>query len=134
MTKVEISRAAAAPEPVDPGPVGESVAAGIARRREESEAYVHEADRIGAYEAIARIAIMRRGELGLSQAEVARRMKTTGSVVSRIESGRHATTARTLKRLFEALGGHLVIGAEFATGEEGNRQDLVVLERAPFDR
>lgn len=134
MTKVEISRAAAAPDPVDHGPVGSSVASGIARRRAESDAYAKESDRIAAYEAIARIAILRRGELGLTQAQVAQRMKTTGSVVSRIESGRHATTARTLKRLFEALDGHLVIGAEFAAAEGETRQDLVVLDRPPFDR
>lgn len=134
MTKVEISRAAAAPDPVDQGPIGSSVASKIDQRREESKSYAKEADRVAAYEAIARIAILRRGELGLTQAEVARRMKTTGSVVSRIESGRQATTARTLKRLFEALDGHLVIGAEFSTPDGETRQDLVVLDRPPFDR
>jgi ribosome-binding protein aMBF1 (putative translation factor) len=134
MTKVEISRAAAAPEPVDQSPIGGSVASGVASRREESEAYIKEADRLTAYEAVARIAVMRRGELGLTQAEVARRMKTTGSVVSRIESGRHPTTARTLTRLFEALEGHLIIGAEFETPDEGARRDLVVLDQPPFDR
>jgi ribosome-binding protein aMBF1 (putative translation factor) len=134
MKKVEISRAAAAPDPVDHGPIGSSVASGIDRRRRGSESYAREADRVAAYEAIARIAILRRGELGLTQAEVARRMKTTGSVVSRIESGRHATTARTLERLFGALDGYLVIGAEFSTADGESRQDLVVLDRPPFDR
>ncbi len=132
MTKLETTRAAAAPEPVDQSPIGGSVASAIASRREESEAYVKEADRLAAYEAVARVAVLRRGELGLTQAEVARRMKTTGSVVSRIESGRHPTTARTLKRLFEALEGRLVIGAEFTTPDAGTRQDLVVLDQPPF--
>ena len=126
MTKVEISRTTS-PSPVDPGPVGGSVAAEITERRRGDRAYAAELDRLAPYEAIARIAILRRGELGLSQAEVARRMKTTASVVSRIESGRHATTARTLKRLFEALDGRLVLGAEFFSGEGEPRQELVVL-------
>jgi ribosome-binding protein aMBF1 (putative translation factor) len=127
MTKVEISRAAAAPDPVDPGPIGGSVAAEIAERRDDDRAYAAEFDRLAPYEAIARIAIFRRGELGLSQADVARRMKTTASVVSRIESGRHATTARTLRRLFEALDGYLIVGAEFSSAQSKPRRELVVL-------
>lgn len=131
MTKVKISRAAAVPDPVDPGPIGGSVAAEIAERRREDQVYAAEFDRLAPYEAIARIAISRRGELSLSQADVARRMKTTASAVSRIESGRHATTARTLKRLFEALDGHLVVGAEFYASEGESRQELVVLGEEP---
>lgn len=127
MTKVEISRAAAAPDPVDPGPIGGSVAAEIAERRDDDRAYAAESDRLAPYEAIARIAIFRRGELGLSQADVARRMKTTASVVSRIESGRRATTARTLRRLFEALDGYLIVGAEFPSAQSKPRRELVVL-------
>lgn len=42
---------------------------------------------------------MRRASLGLTQAELAARMGTTASAISRIESGHHATSAQTLKKL-----------------------------------
>jgi transcriptional regulator with XRE-family HTH domain len=37
---------------------------------------------------LARIVIRRRGQLGLSQAELARRMGTSHSAISRIETGK----------------------------------------------
>jgi len=40
-------------------------------------------------------------------------MKSTKSVISRIESGRHPTNTQTLGRLAEALGGHAVVGFQF---------------------
>jgi transcriptional regulator with XRE-family HTH domain len=49
-------------------------------------------------EALARIAIRRLDALGLTQTGLASRMGTTASVISRIESGQHATSACTLKR------------------------------------
>jgi transcriptional regulator with XRE-family HTH domain len=53
-------------------------------------------------------------------------MGTTASVISRIESGQHATSARTLKRLAEALGARAVLGLEFGT-EDAPERELVVL-------
>lgn len=38
------------------------------------------------------------------------RMGTSHSALSRIESGQHATTVQTLRRLAAALGTHLVMG------------------------
>lgn len=56
--------------------------------------------RIGSVlEEIARVVIMRRAQLGLTQQELAERMGTTKSVVSRIESGQHRTSTETLRRL-----------------------------------
>lgn len=72
-----------------------------------------EFERLVPFEEIARLVIMRRAELGISQADLARRMKAPRSVVSRIESGQHATSSRTMKRLAEALKGRAVIGFEF---------------------
>jgi transcriptional regulator with XRE-family HTH domain len=46
----------------------------------------------------------------LSQAELAKRMGTSHSAISRIESGQHPTTVQTLRRLAEALDTHLVVG------------------------
>jgi transcriptional regulator with XRE-family HTH domain len=43
--------------------------------------------------------IMRRAQLGLTQQELADRMGTTKSVISRIESGQHRTSTDSLPRL-----------------------------------
>jgi DNA-binding transcriptional regulator YiaG len=53
-----------------------------------SKRYSEVHKRTAPFEQIARIAIMRRGQLGLSQ-QVAERMGTTTSFISRIESGQH---------------------------------------------
>lgn len=108
------------------GPVGEAVAADVERERRESPGFRAEHDRLEGFEQLARIVIMRRAELGLSQEDLAGRMGTTGSTVSRIESGQHATTAKTLKRLGEALGGHAVIGFDFGS-EKRPKRELVSL-------
>jgi ribosome-binding protein aMBF1 (putative translation factor) len=83
-------------------------------------------ERIQPFEKIARLVIFRRAELGLTQAELAARMGTTASVISRIESGQHATSARTLKRLAEALDARAVIGFEFSSNGKP-KHELVVL-------
>ena len=103
-------------------PVGASVSADIERRRQENPKFRAEYDRLAGFEQLARIVIMRRAKLGISQDELAQRMGTTASVVSRIESGQHATSARTLKRLGEALGGHAVIGFDFGSAKRPKRE------------
>lgn len=105
-------------------PVGTTVEAAIERKRSRSRRYREEHDRLAPFEQIARLVIMRRAELGLSQQEVAERMGTTASVISRVESGQHRTSAETLRRLAEALEGHAVFGFEFEGAEE---QQLVRL-------
>jgi transcriptional regulator with XRE-family HTH domain len=80
------------------------------RQRARNPAYRAELERLAPYEALARIVIRRRGQLGLSQAELAQRMGTSHSAISRIESGRHPATVQTLRRLADALETHLVVG------------------------
>jgi transcriptional regulator with XRE-family HTH domain len=80
------------------------------RRRARDPEYRAELQRLAPYETLARIVIRRRGQLELSQAELARRMGTSHSAISRIESGHHPTTVQTLRRLAEALETHLVVG------------------------
>lgn len=82
----------------------------LMRRRSRDPKYRAELERIAPYEALARIVIRRRGQLSLSQAELAKRMGTSHSAISRIESGRHPTTLRTLRRLADALETHPVVG------------------------
>jgi len=56
--------------------------------------------------------IAARARAGLSQAELARRMKTTQSAVARLESGRVAPSLATLRRYAEATGSRLKLGIE----------------------
>jgi ribosome-binding protein aMBF1 (putative translation factor) len=49
---------------------------------------------------------------GLSQAQLARRMRTTQSTVARLESGRSRPSTRTLNRLARATGHRLKISFE----------------------
>jgi ribosome-binding protein aMBF1 (putative translation factor) len=97
----------------DISPIGTSVEADIQRRLRDDPEFRAEWERIRPFQQLARIVIMRRAKLGISQAELALRMGTTASVVSRIESGQHRTNVRTLERLAQALGGRAVIGIEF---------------------
>ena len=51
-----------------------------------------------------------RARSGLSQAELAKRMKTTQSTIARLESGRGRPSTRTLARFAKATGHRLKIG------------------------
>jgi transcriptional regulator with XRE-family HTH domain len=99
------------------GPVG--TAASVARqRRARDPEYLAEQRRIAQFEEIARLVIKHRAALGLTQAQLAQRVKTSHSVISRIESGQHRTSVQTLQRLAEALGLRFVMG--FESGPEAD--------------
>ena len=106
-------------------PVGTSVADHIEESSKDPE-FKAERERLAPYEALARIVLMRRSALGLTQAELAARMGTTASAISRIESGQHATSPPTLKKLADALGARAVLGFEFGSVEHPEHE-LVVL-------
>lgn len=53
-----------------------------------------------------------RSRAGLTQAQVARRMKTTQAVIARLESGGSKPSTRTLERYAEATGSRLRISFE----------------------
>jgi transcriptional regulator with XRE-family HTH domain len=53
-----------------------------------------------------------RASAGLSQVELARRMRTTQSTIARLESGRGQPSTRTLGRLAKATGHRLKISFE----------------------
>jgi ribosome-binding protein aMBF1 (putative translation factor) len=54
--------------------------------------------------ALALALIKARSKAGLTQADVARKMRTTQSVVARIESGRNPPNLKTLERYANAVG------------------------------
>jgi ribosome-binding protein aMBF1 (putative translation factor) len=57
-----------------------------------------------------------RSRAGLSQAELARRMRTTQSTIARLESGRGRPSTRTLDRFAKATGHRLKISFEPVRG------------------
>jgi transcriptional regulator with XRE-family HTH domain len=61
--------------------------------------------------------IAARARAGLTQAQLAKRMKTTQSVVARLEAGQTRPSTRTLERLARATGSRLRIVLEAPTVE-----------------
>jgi len=85
----------------------------IARWREDPD-YVREYNVLEEEFALAAEIIKARSAAGLTQAELAKRMKTTQGAVARLESGRALPSTRTLKRFAEATGHRLKISFELA--------------------
>jgi Predicted transcriptional regulator with C-terminal CBS domains len=61
---------------------------------------------------LARAVIRARANAGLTQEELAKRMKTTQSVIARLESGRTKPSTQTLERLAAATGTRVKITFE----------------------
>src|SRR5215469_2522485 len=70
-----------------------------------------------------------RREAGLTQAELARRAKTSQAMVARYENGAASPTVRTLARLLRAAGHELVLAGPAAT-DKRDVQPLASLIRA----
>lgn len=64
--------------------------------------------------------IARRIRYGLTQRQLAERMGTSVSAISRVENGAHRPSVETLERLAGAFGERLVLGFEDPEG----RKDL----------
>lgn len=62
--------------------------------------------------AVAKAVIAARNRAGLTQTELARKMKTTQPVVARLEGGRIQPSLRTLQRLAQATDSRLMIRFE----------------------
>jgi DNA-binding XRE family transcriptional regulator len=81
-----------------------------------------EQERLAPYEQIARLIIKRRTELGLTQQELAKRMGTSHTAISRIESGQHPTKPDTPQPAGSRAGSALRDGVrELPRGEAGPR-------------
>jgi len=107
--------------------IGTTVTNNIERKRSQSASYRDAARQLEPFEQLARVVIMRRTKLGLSQRALAKRMGTTPSVISRIESGHHRTSTETIRRLAQALDGQAVFGFDFGTPNRPERE-LVALK------
>ena len=108
------------------GPVGATVVEGSRRRAARSAAYRREQRRLAGFEELARLVIRHRAALGLSQKELAERVGTSHSAISRIESGRHRTSVATLQRLADALDLRLVLGFESGPPERPVRELVTI--------
>jgi transcriptional regulator with XRE-family HTH domain len=74
--------------------------------------YAKEYDALEGEFSLAAAVTQARSRAGLSQSELARRMKTTQSTVARLESGRGLPSTRTLDRFAKATGHRLKISFE----------------------
>ncbi len=80
------------------------------------------------YHAIAKLVVHRRTMLGVTQRELARRVGTSETAISRLESGRRATNVRTLRRVFAALNSRLIVGYEVPrAGRSSLQRELVAV-------
>ena len=99
-----------------PSPIGSSHSAEMEKRARSNEAYREALRELAPGENLARLIIHKRTELDLSQADLAKRMGTTASVISRLEGGQHSITMKTLQRVATAFERRLVVG--FAEDDE----------------
>jgi ribosome-binding protein aMBF1 (putative translation factor) len=103
-------------------PIGSAAGEASRRRGRRSAAYREAQERLAPYEHLARIVIRRRMDLGLTQEDLASRMGTSYSAISRIESGQHSTSVQTLQRLAAALEMRFVMGFEHGPAENPVRE------------
>jgi len=107
-------------------PAGTRTREGAAGRRARIEAYRETSERLEPFEQLARMVIMHRARLGLSQQDLAALMGTTASAISRIESGHHRVSIETVRKLAAAFGVRAVVGFEYKTGD-AQRRELIGL-------
>lgn len=89
-------------------PIGQSIEDLIAEEEERDPQFKRENERNRPRRELARVMVLRRIELDLSQQELADRMGTSVAVISRLERGSQNFSPATLKRLAQALDTRLV--------------------------
>jgi len=85
-------------------PIGTSAEEAATERAARSAEYRAERERLAFWSDIAAQIILLRTRQGISQAELAKRIGTSYSAISRLERGQHATSGETLRRIAQALG------------------------------
>src|SRR5258706_13534063 len=108
------------------GPIGSTATAAAARRAARSAEYRAERDRLQEFEDVARLVIKFRVKHSLTQKELAARVGTSHSAISRIESGQHKTSVETLRRIAKALGVRLVVGFESGPADNPDRELVAI--------
>src|SRR5687767_4516548 len=103
-------------------PIGSTTQDSRARRARWSRDYRDEQRRLAQFEHLARLVIKHRAALGISQKELARRVGTSHSAISRLESGRHKASVATLQRVAQGLGVRFVFGFESGPRERPTQE------------
>ena len=115
----------------DPGtdgwisPIGQTIDEFIAEREAQDPEFKREREENRHLREFAKLVLIRRTELELSHQELAKRMGTSPSVISRLESGRHSFSIATLRRLADALEMKLVFGLEVKDGNAASKPALI---------
>lgn len=117
-----------------PSPVGQSTRQASRRRARQSPEYQAELVRLQPYEEIARQVIRLRMDHDLSQEALARRVGTTKSAISRLESGHHAPTVATLHKVASAFDRQLVISFDEPVASASRRRVAAAESGAPSAR
>jgi DNA-binding XRE family transcriptional regulator len=92
--------------------IGSTVSDDMDRRAASDPFFRAERDRVADFAEIAGQIILYRTRHGLTQAELAKRVGTSHSAISRIESGQHKTSVETLQRIAGALNLRLKVTFE----------------------
>ena len=103
-----------------------TVSAARQRRTAASAEYRREMERLEPFEKLARAVIHVRMRHRLTQEQLADRIGTTASAISRLESGQHVPSMGTLRKLAHAYGGRLLLGFEIP-GEAEAERELVAI-------
>lgn len=111
----------------EPSPVPPSAEDASRQRASRGSAYGQGQAGKDGYREISRLLIKYRMEHGLTQEQLAKRVGTSYSQISRIESGRQRTSLETLLRIARALDLRMVIGFEETLGEAAGRRELVAI-------
>jgi ribosome-binding protein aMBF1 (putative translation factor) len=93
-------------------PIGQSITESIEEEERLDPEYKAERERNRPRRELARLLMLRRVELDLSQQELADRMGTSVAVISRLERGSQNFSTATLQRLAQALDTRLVYAFE----------------------
>lgn len=105
-------------------PLGESARSVAERRRASDPKYAELEKKYEVALAIADLVILHRTRAKITQDQLASRMGTSVSAISRLESGFHVPSMETLRRLAEALGGRVkidIVGDDFSKSRARSR-------------
>lgn len=111
-------------------PLGQDARTVAARRRASDPRYAELKKKHEVALAIADLVILHRTRCALTQEELAARMGTSVSAVSRLESGFHVPSIETLRKLAGALGGRIKIDIVDIEPAKGARRRGVARARS----
>jgi transcriptional regulator with XRE-family HTH domain len=115
-------------------PFGATAEAAATDRFARSERYRAQHDRLAPYRAIATAVILARADKGWTQNRLAEAIGTTGTAISRVESGRHPISLETLTKLGSALDIAFVVGSASATQHLARDKGCVVIPEAAIEK